>query len=135
MASHENIENFIAYILGYSERRACTCNACFGSNPDSEARHFTLNGFFPVKIVGNPTKEKFTQLAEAAGVWPYNTEMSYIQMGAELGDQGLALQAMAMGDLLKAWVMMTPRRILGNLINEQTEKSMLGMGMVTVKAG
>lgn len=36
---------------------------------------------------------------------------SYIELGAIIGDQGAALQLMALGEALKLWVVLTPTKL------------------------
>jgi hypothetical protein len=132
----ETVKKMREYILGYSERGQCTCGKCLDGSPEASKEdnsHSAFNGFFTVSLKGNPNKEDFQKLAEDAGIWPASGEISYLQMGAALDDQGIALQAMGMGDLLGAWRMLTPQRVFGDSIDSSMAQMMAGQGYVTVR--
>lgn len=59
-------------------------------------------------------------------------EVSYIELGAELGDQEFALRLMGLGEALKIWRVYTPDRVLGDSIPQDMKNEMAGMGFVTV---
>lgn len=54
---------------------------------------------------------------------------SYIEVGAEIGDQGAAFQLFALGEVLKLWTIITPKT-LGLTGAEATE--MAGRGLIMI---
>lgn len=59
-------------------------------------------------------------------------EHSYIELGAWLGDQGLALTLIGLGAILELWRLLTPRTILGDDIEPQQAMQMAGQGYVAL---
>jgi hypothetical protein len=60
-------------------------------------------------------------------------EHSYTEIGAWIGDQGLALRLMALGAKLGLWKLLTPRVVLGKDIPDELEKRAAGAGYITIK--
>lgn len=56
-------------------------------------------------------------------------EHSFIEIGGWIGDQGLALQLMGLGQLLGLWGLMTPKMLA---IPDHIVKGMAGMGYVSI---
>lgn len=91
---------------------------------------------FNVIAVGNPTPEKLRQLivANKQGVFcdldPFDgKEHSYIEVGAWIGSQSLALSLMGLGEILGLWPILTPKR-LG--LPDDLIQLMVGQGMITI---
>jgi hypothetical protein len=61
-------------------------------------------------------------------------EHSYIELGAWIGDQGLALRLMGLGALLGFWKLLTPKSVLGKIVDDDMERELAGRGMVTIVA-
>lgn len=62
-------------------------------------------------------------------------EHNFIEIGAWIGDQGLALQLMALGAANKWWKLLTPRTVLpAGSIDDATVMKMAGSGMVAIQA-
>lgn len=62
---------------------------------------------------------------------------SYIAVGAELGDQGLALRLFALGEVLGLWQVITPKNFLQSVVpgasfNDQQVKDMAGNGFIMI---
>lgn len=80
-------------------------------------------------------RDKFVELVKAEFPhWLDGKEHSYLQTGADIGDQGLALAAMGAGSLLGLWKLLTPRSVLGKDCPDDICMQMAGMGMITIKA-
>lgn len=60
-------------------------------------------------------------------------EHGFIELGAWIGDQGLALRFMALGEYLGMWKVMTPLRVLGDTIPKKDLDTMAGMGLITIQ--
>lgn len=144
--------NLHEYVRNHTERSSCRCGSCgkcIDAPPGPErtveigkmlANHTVNMYFFDVSSRNNPTPEEFVALTQShqgefADVNPLDgKEHSYIELGGWIGDQGLAIQYMALGQLLGLWQTMTPAAILD--VNDPEQKSladqMAGMGMVSI---
>lgn len=137
------MSNLSEYITAYSQRGACTCGRCADAvaNPEKKqpAGHVADMIFFKVSAKeGASAGTLKTLLREHEGEFAQcnmldDKEHSYIEVGAWIGDQGLALQLMGLGVLLGLWKLRTPRTMLGQETPEQMVKLMAGAGMVCVK--
>ena len=129
------------YIQTHTERGECKCGKCcdVGQKPDPSG-HTADMIFFKVAIVGNPTVEEFAKLTkghhgEFCECNPLDgKEHNYLELGGWIGDQGRALQYMALGVLLGKFKLLTPRTMFGGLIDEKMVQQMAGAGMVAVQA-
>lgn len=96
--------------------------------------------FFDVSLVNNPTVEDFIRLtnehkAAFANATPLDgAEHGYIELGGWIGDQGVALMYMALGEMLGLWKVMHPGHIL-DITNPEDKKLadlMAGNGMISI---
>lgn len=148
------------YVQQYTERGECRCGSCadVGTRPDpvgqpvasppEERVSDILSGnnhtadviFFKVAILPGATAEEFKKLtkAETGAFQSVNVldgeEHSYLELGAWIGDQGMALRYMALGSLLGVFDLLTPKSVLGKHIDDQMAMMMAQQGMVTVAA-
>lgn len=127
------------YVMRYSERGACQCGRCADA-PPNPADHQPIGHtadvmFFKVRAAEGACTESMRALVECeAPACLDGREHGYIEIGALVGDQGLALQLMGLGALLGLWELMTPRSMLGRLgIDEASMMRMAGQGMVTIR--
>lgn len=127
------------YVAGHTERGECKCGRCADSKPDPTG-HTVDTIFFKVAQKGECDRAEFIRLTEEH--WLHNDvecipldgkEHSFIELGAWLGDQGLALQYMALGTQLGVFELLTPRTVLGDL-DEETTMRLAMSGLVTVRA-
>lgn len=124
------------YVADKAIRGACTCGLCIDrvANPeDHQPEGHTVDMvFFKVAKKDDATKEDFLALVRSEFPhWLDGEEHNYIQMGAEIGDQGLAIMCIALGHLLGAWMALSPAA-LG--LPKDLQKIMAGSGMLTMKA-
>jgi hypothetical protein len=61
-------------------------------------------------------------------------EHNFMELGGWLGDQGLALQFMALGFGIGMWELLTPRRLLGSTITNEVARGLAGRGMIAIVA-
>lgn len=130
------------YVLDHTLRDACRCGKCIDpGNPDVVLLPHTVDMyFFNVCAVNNPQKDEFTDLiskhqGEFCEVNLFDgNEHGYMELGGWIGDQGLAMQFMGLGELLGLWKIMHPGKILD--VNNPEQKvladRMAGMGMVSI---
>ena len=128
------------YVRGHSERNACRCGHCFISGEDKPLGNHTVEvAFFDVSVRGPATKEALKRLVEThKGEFVTcdlldGQEHNYLEIGAWIGDQGLALQLMGLGKLLGLWKLMTPKSLLRDAISDELAMQMAGAGMVTIQ--
>lgn len=92
-----------------------------------------------VAVVGEPdTAATLRRLipehnGEFADVDPFDgEEHSYIELGAWIGDKGLALRLMALGAKVGLWTLLTPITLLGKAISRADAVRMAGNGLVAI---
>lgn len=129
------------YVSDAVARGACMCGKCADApeHPEllqpKDSEHTADLVFFKVclRSTGHPTKEKFLQLVtDEFPHWLDGKEHSYLEMGANIGDQGMALMTMGLGKILGAWDLLTPKSVLGDIPNDMA-MMMAGRGMITIK--
>lgn len=103
------MEPLLDYIENHTERGACRCSACCGRVYASAPLHSVDVHFFWVRVRGTPDADKLRELLRW---YPYLDRLeggpTYIEMGAALGDQELALRLIALGKLVGLWDVITP---------------------------
>jgi hypothetical protein len=110
----------IEYIRAHSLRSACSCGRCLTENsgtPPIPSSHTANLVFFKVALSQDspPSAEALRKYItdHYQGVeLPLDPldgrRHNYQQLGAWIGDQGLAMQLMGMGALLDLWTLITP---------------------------
>jgi len=108
---------------------------------DEEAARVADLFFFEVEVDAQATADKLRELVEghASELSPNDgvellkpgTSFSYMQLGAWIGSQELALRLMGLGNVLGLWQLITPRLFarICDLTQEQAE-DMAGRGYV-----
>ncbi len=125
------------YVSHHIERGACTCGKCIDapSNPkEKQPQGHTADVMF-FKVANNGAEKKeFLNLVNAEFPhWLDGKEHSYLEMGGDIGDQGIALATMGLGKILGIWDLLTPESIMPFLPPE-VKQQMAGQGMITIKA-
>ena len=124
------------YVYEHTVRGECQCGKCIdrGDAPDPEGHTIDMV-FFKVAVRNNPTLEEFKALTVASkdgefcSVDPFDGwEHSYLELGAWIGDQGMAMLYMALGASLGAF------DLLGISGPTATEMAKYGFLFLTVKA-
>lgn len=124
------------YVRENAERGACQCGKCFDAPENPEEKqpngHTADLVFFKVALSEKADKNTFLELVkEQYPQWLDGEEHNYMKIGGEMGDQGLALMTMGMGELLGVWELITPK-ILG--LPDELVKMMAGQGFVIIQA-
>jgi len=130
--------DLIQYVRNHIERGSCQCGKCFDAvkNPESKQPkgHTADLTFFKVRSINSPDAEEFKKLVKKEFPhWLDGKEHSYLETGGDIGDQGLALMAMGLGELLGIWELLTPNNIMPFLDKEMGMKA-AGSGYVIIKA-
>lgn len=126
------------YVIKQTERGPCQCSKCFDAvkNPGSKQPkgHTADLVFFKVMKVNNPDKGEFKKLVEEEFPhWLDGKEHSYLETGGDIGDQGLALMAMGLGELLGVWELLSPNNMF-SFMDEGMKMKIAGTGYITIKA-
>ena len=124
------------YVMENTRRGACQCGRCFDAPPNPEEvqpdGHTANLMFFKVAKTDNADKDQFVSLVNKQFPhWLDGEERSYMKIGGEMGDQGLALMTMGLGKLLGVWDLITPE-LLG--IPNDLAMQMAGAGFVIIQA-
>lgn len=118
------------YIIDHTERGECQCGECCDKATDRAAPPHSMNvHFFWVSLKNEPSRRALDSLLKAEYPSPDRLKQgpSYIEIGAEVGSQDIALRLIGLGDLLGLWRAVTPER-LG--MDGQTAAQMAGNGFV-----
>ena len=130
----DKMEALIQFVRKHTTRGACKCGLCVASDGTTEkpTGHTVNLTFFEVGMFGNPDAVMFQSLAQDAGIMPpAGKEVSYIQLGGDIGDQGTALLTMGLGHLLGAWKVLSPDIVMPSL-PANAKKLMAAQGMVKI---
>ncbi len=124
------MQALVDYIQNHTIRGECQCEKCCDKGADRPAPEHSVNvHFFWVSAEGGPTKDKLLQLLKEH--YPDFERLrdgpSYIEIGGEIGSQGLALQLIGLGALVGLWDAVTPERL--GFAGDQA-KQMAGSGFV-----
>lgn len=129
--------NLGKYVIAHTMRGACMCGQCIdaGKNPEQHQPdgHTVDLVIFKVAMQDNPTKESFSSLAkEEFPQWFDGKERGYMEIGHDMGDQGIALMTMGLGHLLGVWTLTTPKTLLMDAYEETLGREMVGAGMISI---
>lgn len=132
--SHDALTELWAYVRKHTTRGDCQCGLCAVSNgTDEKPTNHTINlTFFTVGMKDYPDVEEFKRLFKAVRPLPDSlAPLSYIELGAVLEDQGIALQTMALGHLLGVWTCLSPDTEYPDYTIEQKQE-LAGFGGVII---
>lgn len=124
------------YVRHHVVRGACQCGRCIDapSNPEQKQPdgHTADLVFFKIATRNSPSKDDFENLVKAEfPQWLDGNEHNYLEIGADIGDQGLGMMTMGLGSLLGTWTLLTPAMLPG--LTEDLIMQMAGMGAITVQ--
>ena len=133
--------SLVDYVLSHTDRGECKCGKCIDvGNKTDPTGHTADLVFFKVALKGEPDADTFRRLtAEHRGEFgecnPFDgIDHGYMELGGWIGDQGLAMQYMALGTLLGEFKLLTPRTVLGADIPDQLVSQMVGSRFLSVVA-
>ena len=133
------MERLSEFITTHTVRGACRCGRCCDAPENPAERqpngHTVDVHFFEVALTDPDANRdslgaEFRSLLEVDYPQPERLAEgpSYIEMGAALGDQGLALMAIGLGELLGLWQAMTPAKM--GISDPAMAAELAGRGMV-----
>lgn len=124
------------YVVAHAVRGACKCGKCVDAVAHPELQqpegHVVDLTFFKIGANGGNCKEMLALVEAEHPNWLDGKEHSYLEIGAEMGDQGLALMTIGLGHLLNVWKVLSPDTMIPFLPAEMKMK-MAGMGMVSLQ--
>lgn len=134
-----SVRDVADFVMKHSERGTCRCGRC-ADHPggDSQPTVHTFDMvFFEVCAANDPSADEFRSLITASTEGDFcrldpwdGQEHSYMEVGGWIGDQGLAMQFMALGHLLGLWKVFTPRMLPG--IPDDLAMQMAGSGLLSI---
>ena len=130
------MSHLVEFLSKHVERGDCTCGKCIDAspNPKQPTGHTADLIFFKVRLINEPNRGEFEEIIKAEFPhWLDGKEHSYLETGADVGDQGLAMMAMGAGALLDVWNLLTPDTVLGPDLDPQLRMQMAGSGFITIK--
>ena len=124
------------YVLAHAARGACVCGKCCDApeNPKEKqpTGHIVDLTFFKVSAIGGNREEFLSMVQAEYPAWLDKKEHSFIEIGGDMGDQGIALMTIGLGHLLGAWKALSPGTTLPFLPSE-IKQLMAGNGMVSLQ--
>lgn len=129
----------VEYVMANTTRGDCTCGKCIDSAanlglPEQQPSGHTINmTFFKVAAGPDAKKEALLELVQAEHpAYLDGQEHNYTEIGADLGDQGIAIMLIGLGHLLGAWQALVPETVMPFL--DDGMKTMLAeRGMLVLK--
>jgi hypothetical protein len=132
------VQELIQYVEAFTERGACTCGRCIDAPDKPECEQpsgHTINlTFFEVAAKEGAKREELEALLREH--YPKvldGKEHSYLEIGADLGDQGRALMLIGLGGVLGIWNVLSPDTMMPDLTDD-LKKAMAGKGLVCLQA-
>lgn len=133
------MENLAEYVKRQAVRGACKCGKCcdaVGKPEESQPTGHAIDlTFFKVakRADGGGDREVFRNLVEQDFPdWLNGEEHNYMRIGADMGDQSIALMTIGLGHLLGVWQALSPDTMMPSL-PEDIKQQMAGAGMVSLK--
>ena len=129
--------SLIGYVSTHAERGICTCGKCCDTpeNPkEKQPDGHTVNlTFFKVMAKGGDKEDFLSLIRQEHPDWLDGKEHSYLQVGSDMGDQGIALMTIGLGHLLGAWRALSPDTMMP-FLSEDLKQQMAGRGMVSLQS-
>jgi len=129
--------NLVEYVLAHTDRGECQCGKCVDSQGTRQPEGHTVDMvFFKIAAKDNPDKAEFLRLTqehqgEFGDVDPLDgKEHSYLELGGWIGDQGIAMQYMALGVLLGVFNLISPAAL--GVVGDQALQ-LAGVGFLTIQ--
>lgn len=126
------------YVNNFAIRGACTCGRCIDAptNPEQhQPNGHTIDvTFFKVATKEGANAESFRACVQQDFPhWLDGKEHTYLECGADIGNQGLALMAFGLGHLLGVWKVLSPETMMP-FLPDDLKKQMAGRGMIAINA-
>ncbi len=131
------MENLADYVQCKAIRGTCQCGRCLDAPSTPEDKqpngHTADLIFFKVAKNEDAKAEEFKTIVEKEFPhWLDSKEHNYLEIGADIGDQGVALMAMGLGKLLNVWNLLTPESMMP-FLDDNIKMQMAQAGMISIK--
>ncbi len=143
------MNELIDFVSRYATRGPCCCGKCIDAPPNPEEEqpdgHTVDVHFF--KVAAQAEEGELPHLAAqlrrllsehkcaSYGINPLDgKEHNYMELGGWVGSQGWALTLMGLGARLGLWRLLTPRSVMGSIIDADMANRLAGMGMISIQA-
>ena len=133
-----SISNLIDYVSKHALRGTCRCGKCCDLSREYDPPGHTVDLVFFLVSNDEGDASELKALVQSARKGEYcdvdlfdGKEHSFIELGAWIGDQGIAMMLMGLGTILGLWRLMTPK-MLG--LPDDLVMQMAGSGLVTIQA-
>jgi hypothetical protein len=123
------------YVMANAVRGDCTCGKCIDApaNPQQPNGHTVDMTFFKVAAKEGADAQSLRALVEAEFPhWLDGAEHNYLQVGADIGDQGIAIMCIGLGHLLGLWQALTPETVVP-FLPADLKQQMAGQGFITLQ--
>jgi hypothetical protein len=129
------------YIIDHTYRGACQCGRCIDSALDDRlepAGHTADLIFFKVCTINSPQKDTLIALIKEHEGEFCDLDLldscihNYIDLGAWIGSQELALRLMGLGSLLGVWTLLSPRGM--GVISDELATKLAQIGYLCIHA-
>ena len=142
------MSELVKYVVEHTMRGECTCGQRIDVSPNTKKNqsndHIADVQFFKVVLKNNPSdadkeimKNDLIQLIKnhkgefnEVNLFDEN-EHNFIEIGGWIGDQGLALMLMGMGELLGIWELRAPNKLAKDF-SDETKMMLAQAGYVTM---
>ncbi len=136
--------DLIEFVQYHTMRGECTCGKCVDVKNEAPmpalfGAHTVDMEFFKVAFLNAPAKDEFLRLMkDHKGVHNEvdcldGKEHNYLELGGWIGDQGLAMQFMALGVHLGVFSLLGPSTVFSFLPKEMRQQ-LAGQGFVAIQA-
>ncbi len=133
------ISDLAEYVQEHAIRGTCKCGKCVDHpGEDKQPEGHTVDVFFFEVANKGGNAEELRALVEAAKDGEFcnvdvfdGKDHGYMELGGWIGDQGMAMMLMGLGEILGLWKVFTPK-MLG--VPDDLANQMAGMGMVSVSS-
>jgi len=127
--------NVADYVMQHAIRGACQCGRCFDAVANPKDRQPTGHTadlvFFKVAQKDGDAVEFKRLVTDGFPHWLDGKEHSYLETGADIGDQGVAMMAMGLGSILGTWKLLTPALLP---LSDDLKMQMAGAGYISIQA-
>lgn len=125
------------YVTTYATRGACTCGKCIDAPKNPEEKqpkgHSVNLTVFKVAMNDGADRAAFLLLVQTEHPhWLDGKEHNYLQVGGDMGDQGIALMTIGLGHLLGIWKALSPDTTMP-FLPDDLKQQIAGQGMISLK--
>lgn len=132
-------QNLVAFVHRYAIRGSCRCGTCADAKAGPEQLdmlkdHVVDLTFFKVSADEEAKADEMRELVKAEALeYLDGREHSYLEVGADVDDQGTALMLIGLGHVLGVWKALCPETLMP-FLDAETKNMMASRGMISLQA-